>query len=125
VYAHASNSCTPKKVAADCATIKCTYKHPIEYVVYPKNNSVYGICVRDQPTVVVKCRQGQEFDTKASQCKVVCKEEGVFPADGCRKFYECVRLSSNKFKLVEGECPVGTQFDAKIKVCATGSCNGQ
>jgi hypothetical protein len=71
---------------------------------------------------VVKCAERQEFDKKASQCKLVCKEEGVFPADGCRKFYECVRVRVNKYNIVEGECPVGSQFDAQLRSCATGTC---
>ncbi|XP_033608601.1 uncharacterized protein LOC117282559 [Cryptotermes secundus] len=122
VYLHANHTCVRKKVSADCATIKCSYARPIEYVVYPKDPSIYGICVRDQPTAVVKCSGGQKFDTKTSKCKRACKEEGVFAADGCRKFYECVRVGSNKYNVVERECPVDKLFNATLKVCAVGSC---
>jgi hypothetical protein len=122
VYLHTNNSCVRKKVPADCAIIKCKYARPVEYVVYPKDPSVYGVCVRDQRTVVARCSEGQEFDTKSSQCKFACKQEGVFPADGCRKFYECVNIALNKYNIVEGECPVGTYFNAVIGGCATGDC---
>ncbi|XP_023708612.1 uncharacterized protein LOC111865109, partial [Cryptotermes secundus] len=122
VYLHANHTCVRKKVSADCASIKCSYARPIEYVVYPKDPSIYGICVRDQPTVVLKCSEGQEFDTKTSQCKRACKEEGIFAGDGCRKFYECVLVGLNMYDIVEGECAMDTHFDATLKVCAAGSC---
>jgi hypothetical protein len=122
VYFHASKSCRRKNAASDCAVIKCTYRLPLEYVVYPKDPSVYGICIRDQPTVMMKCKEGEEFDTKTSQCKVVCKKEGIFEVDGCRKFYECVKGGSNRYNLVEGECPLGTKFDVATGSCVTGNC---
>jgi hypothetical protein len=84
---------------------------------------MYGVCVLDQPTTMFRCDDGLQFDTKASQCKFVCKEEGIFPADGCRKFYECLHVGFKKYKLVERECPEGTIFNPKFGSCGFGNCS--
>jgi hypothetical protein len=74
---------------------------------------------------MVRCGDGQEFDIRTSRCKFVCKSEGVFPGDGCRKFYECVKVNSNTYNIVEGECPDGMKFDTERKSCVTGDCRRQ
>jgi hypothetical protein len=111
-------------VPTDCVVIKCRYAVPLEYVPYPRNPSLFAICIRDRPTMIVKCHSGQEFDSRESRCKFVCKKEGVFAADGCRKFYECVRVNANTFNTVEGECPASTKFDPVSSGCTLGTCGG-
>jgi hypothetical protein len=118
VYSHEKTSCIRKKTTSDCAVIKCKHAVLFEYVVYPKDPNVYGLCIRDQPTLVFKCSEGEQFDTKTSECKFVCKEEGLFPVPGeSRKYRECILISSNKFQLVERECPAGSQFDSDKQRC--------
>nr|AGM32769.1 chitin binding peritrophin-A domain containing protein [Coptotermes formosanus] len=118
VYSHAKNACIRRAASSDCAVIKCTYKTVVEYVVYPKDSSVYGLCIRGNPTVVFKCREGEQFDTKESKCNFVCKQEGLFPVpDDPRKYRECIYVSSNKFELVERTCPAKSVFDSSKGRC--------
>lgn len=113
VYSHEKTSCIRRKVSSDCAVIKCTYKTQFQYVVYPKDPNVYGLCIRDSPTIVLKCPEGEQFDTTTSQCRFLCKAEGLFsvPNDP-RRYRECIRISANKYELVERECPVGSEFNS-------------
>jgi hypothetical protein len=121
VYSHEKASCIRKRLSSDCAIIKCKYKTQFEYVVYPKDSNVYGLCVRDNPTIMLKCAEGEVFDTKTSQCTFVCKGEGLFPVKGDSKRYrECIRISSNKYELVERECPSGSNFDSDKGRCVIG-----
>ena len=118
VYSHKKNACIRKKVSSDCAVIKCTYKSLVEYVLYPKDPNVYGLCIRGNPTVVLKCGEGEKFDTKTSTCNFVCKKEGLFPVPGePRKYRECIAISSTKFELVLTECPDATEFDPVKERC--------
>lgn len=69
-----------------------------------------------------KCKEGEQFDTKTSECKFVCKKEGLFPVPGDSKRYrECIYVSSNKFELVERECPDGSKFDSDKGRCVIGN----
>jgi hypothetical protein len=111
-------SCVRRRVSSDCAVIKCAYKTQFQYVVYPKDPNVYGLCIRDSPTIVLKCAEGEEFETKTSECKFICKKEGLFPVAGDdKKYRECVRISSNKYELVERECPTGSVFNSDKGRC--------
>ncbi|GFG28130.1 hypothetical protein Cfor_12293, partial [Coptotermes formosanus] len=121
VYSHAKKSCDRKKVTADCAVIKCRNTTAIEYVVYPKDANIYGLCIRGKATVF-SCGERQEFDTSTSTCKFVCKQEGVFPRDNCRKYYECLFVTTNRYNYLEWECPAGTRFDDKMQACVEGTC---
>jgi len=118
VYSHQKNACIKQTVSSDCAVIKCKYATVLEYVVYPKDPNVYGLCIRDHPTLMFKCSEGEEFDTKTSQCIFVCKTAGLFAVPGNEKKYrECVALGSNMFELYERECPTGSIFDAVKGKC--------
>jgi hypothetical protein len=89
----------------------------MEFVVYPKDPNVYGLCIRDHPTLMFKCLEDEQFDTKISQCIFVCKTAGLFPVPGStQKYRECVAVGS-KFELYERECPEGSIFDAAIGKC--------
>jgi hypothetical protein len=90
----------------------------MEYVPYPKDPSVYGLCIRNLETVMFKCDEEEEFDTKTSQCTFVCKKEGLFPVPGDeQKYRECVSVGIKKFQLKEGKCPVGSRFLADKSKC--------
>lgn len=118
VYSHQRNSCVRKILSSDCAVIKCKYSVPLEYVAYPKDSSVYGLCLRGYPTVVFKCDEGEQFDTKKSNCIFVCKKEGLFPVPGSNtKYRECFSTGINKFQLYERECPAGSIFNSDIGKC--------
>jgi hypothetical protein len=92
----------------------------MEYVVYPKDPSVYGLCIRDHPTLMFKCDEEEEFDTKTLQCILVCKKAGLFPVpEDQRKYRECVSVCHNKFELYERECPEGSIFDANKRKCVS------
>ncbi|XP_023713218.1 uncharacterized protein LOC111867506 [Cryptotermes secundus] len=118
VYSHEKVSCIRRRASSDCAVIKCTYKTQFQYVIYPKDPNVYGLCVRDSPTIVLKCAEGEEFDIKTSKCTFICKKEGLFPVKGdSRKYRECISISSNKYQLVDRECPVGSKFDSDKERC--------
>jgi hypothetical protein len=89
-----------------------------EYVVYPKDPNVYGLCIRGQPTVMLKCREGEQFDIKTSQCKFVCKREGLFPVQGDNtKYRECTYNSLNRYEYVDRKCPDGSIFDSAKERC--------
>ncbi|XP_021915519.1 uncharacterized protein LOC110827807 isoform X2 [Zootermopsis nevadensis] len=118
VYSHEKKSCVRQRTSADCAVIKCKYAVPYEYVVYPKDPSVYGLCVRNKTTLVFRCRDGEQFDIKTKECSFVCKKEGLFPVEGDdKKYHECVLISSNKFEVFERECPPGSKFDSDKQRC--------
>ena len=72
VYSHQKNSCVRQTVSSDCAVINCKYESVMEYVVYPKDPNVYGLCIRDHPTMMFKCDEEEKFDTNTSQCIYVC-----------------------------------------------------
>jgi len=113
VYNHQKNACVRQSVSSDCAVIKCKYTSIMEYVLYPKDPNVYGLCIRDHKTLMFKCPEEEQFDTKISQCSFVCKKEGLFAVPGnARKYRECVSVGVNKFELYERECPVDSTFDA-------------
>jgi hypothetical protein len=118
VYSHEKRSCVRRRLSSDCAVIKCTYKVLFEYVVYPKDSNVYGLCRRNQTTLMFKCNEGEQFDTKTSKCTFVCKKEGVFPVQGdSQRYRECIYNSSNKLELVERVCPAGSEFDSGKGLC--------
>jgi len=81
VYSHRKNACIKQTVSCDCAVIKCKYATVLEYVVYPKDRNVYGLCIRDYPTLMFKCPKDQQFDTKTSKCKFLYME-----AEQCFEF---------------------------------------
>jgi len=90
----------------------------MEYVLYPTDPSVYGLCVRGQTTLMFKCPEEEQFDTKISQCIFVCKTEGLFAVAGNpRKYRECVSVGDNEFELYERECPASSVFDAVKGKC--------
>jgi hypothetical protein len=67
---------------------------------------------------VLKCPEGEQFDTAASKCSFVCKAEGLFPVQGSdTKYRECVRTGINKYQLTNRECPNGSFFDSGKKRC--------
>jgi hypothetical protein len=118
VYSHAKNACIRRALSSDCAVIKCPNKTAVAYVVYPKDPNVYGLCIRDNPTAVFKCRGGEQFDKKASKCIFVCKQEGLFAVpENSHLYRECIYLKSKKFQLVERECPAGNTFDPDKARC--------
>jgi hypothetical protein len=118
VYSHEKTSCIRRKVSSDCAVIKCPYKTQYQYVLYPKDSNVYGLCIRDKPTLVLKCAAGEQFDIAASQCVFLCKAEGLFPVQGSdTKYRECIRIGLNKYQLVDRECPQGSVFDSDKGPC--------
>ena len=116
VYSHAKEGCARRNVTTDCAVMKCRNTTVLEYVVYPKDANVYGICVRGEPTLF-KCSDEDEFDTKTLKCKFVCKQEGLFPAPNKAKYYECIYVAKNKYDLVEWDCPAGTHFSPTREAC--------
>ena len=117
VYSHQKNACIKQTVSSDCAVIKCKYATVLEYVVYPKDPNVYGLCIRDHPTLMFKCPEDEEFDTKTSKCNFVCKTAGLFPVPGNeQKYRECVAVGT-RFELNERECPTGSIFDAVKRRC--------
>jgi hypothetical protein len=121
VYSHQKNACIKKTLISDCAVIKCKYATVLEYVVYPKDPNVFGLCIRDSPTLMFKCPEDEEFDTKTSQCIFVCKMAGLFPVPGNeRKYRECVAVGI-KFELNERECPEFSIFDAVKGRCVVTS----
>jgi hypothetical protein len=124
VYSHQKKSCAFRRVNSDCAIINCKYATAFEYVVYPKDPNVYGLCIRGQPTVMLKCREGEQFDIKTSRCNFICKREGLFPQDGCRKYYECVDNGRNTYVFQERKCPEGTVFHSSEQSCVVGNCTG-
>jgi hypothetical protein len=86
-------------------------------VTYPKDPNVYGLCIRNRPTVMHKCPEFEQFDTKTSQCIFVCKKEGLFPVDGePRKYRECIYVGG-KYELRNRECPEFSIFDAGKGKC--------
>jgi hypothetical protein len=90
----------------------------MEYVVYPKDPNVYGLCIRDHPTLMFKCPEEEQFDTKTSQCIFVCKKAGLFAVPGKdKKYRECVAVGINKFELYLRECPFGSIFDSTKGKC--------
>ena len=118
VYSHQKNSCVRQTVSSDCAVINCKYESVMEYVVYPKDPKVYGLCIRDQPTVMFKCDEEEEFDTKTSKCIYVCTKAGLFPVPKCqRKYRECVSVGAGNIELYERECPDGSIFDPVKEKC--------
>jgi hypothetical protein len=118
VYSHQKSACIKQTVSSDCALIKCKYANVMEYVVYPKDPNVYGLCIRDHTTLMFKCPEEEQFDTKTSKCIFVCRKEGLFAVPGnARKYRECILVSSNKFELYERECPVDSTFDAVKGKC--------
>jgi hypothetical protein len=118
VYSHKQNSCIRRSVSSDCAVIKCKYTTLIEYVIYPKDPNVYGVCLRNRTTMMYKCPEEEQFDTKTSECIFVCNQVGLFALPGDeRKYRECISVGSNKFELKERECPVGSIFNAKQSRC--------
>jgi hypothetical protein len=121
VYSHAKQACARKNTTTDCAVIKCKNTTVLEYVLYPKDANVYGLCVRGKATVF-RCGDREEFDTSTSICKFACKQEGLFPVDNCRKYNECVFVFNNRYNLLEWECPVGTRYNATRQACGEGPC---
>ena len=118
VYNHQKNACVRQNVIADCVVIKCKYTSVMEYVLYPTDPSVYGLCVRGHPIVMFKCLQEEQFDTTLAKCTFVCKREGLFAVTGNpRKYRECVRVGTNKFQLYERECPASSVFDQFRRKC--------
>jgi hypothetical protein len=90
----------------------------MEYVVYPKDPNVYGLCIRDHPTLMFKCDEEEQFDIKTLQCIFVCKKAGLFPVpNDQQKYRECVSVGVNNFVLYERECPEGSIFDSVKEKC--------
>jgi len=117
VYSHQKNACIKQTVSSDCAFINCKYTSVLEYVVYPKDPNVYGLCIRNHTTLMFKCAEEEQFDIKTSKCIFVCKKEGLFAVPGDdRKYRECVKYGIN-FELYERECPVGSTFDPVKEKC--------
>ena len=112
------NACVKQTVSSDCAVIKCKYTSVLEYVVYPKDPNLYGLCIRNHKTLIFKCAEDEQFDIKTSKCIFVCKKEGLFavPSDK-QKYRECVKVGTNMFELYVRECPVGSTFDAVKERC--------
>ena len=118
VYSHQKNACVHQTVSSDCVVIKCKYTSVMEYVLYPKYPNVYGLCVRGHTTLMFKCPEEEQFDTKISECIFVCKKEGLFAVSGNPQQYrECVSVGNNKFELYERECPPDSVFDAVKGKC--------
>jgi hypothetical protein len=118
VYSHQKNACVRQSDTNDCVVIKCKYTSLMEYIIYPKYPNVYGLCVRGRTTLMFKCPEEEQFDTKISQCIYLCKKEGLFAVYGNkRKYRECVSGGNNKFQLYDKECPDGSEFDAAKGKC--------
>jgi ribosomal protein S5 len=88
-------------------------------MIYPKDPNVYGVCIRNHKTVMYKCPEEEQFDTKTSQCIFVCKKVGRFVVPGNElKYTECVSVGNT-----EGKCPYGSIFDANKEKCVVKQTN--
>ncbi|XP_069705718.1 uncharacterized protein [Periplaneta americana] len=119
VYSHSRAGCVRRRLSSDCAVMRCTYKSLNEYVVYSKDASLYGMCLKGFPTLVFRCPKGEQFDSSAKECRFKCSAEGLFPAANSNsKYYECIYISVGNYELIRRECPSKiTHFDPVAKRC--------
>jgi hypothetical protein len=56
-------------------------------VIYSKVPNVYGIYIRNHKTMMFKCPEEEQFDTKTLECIFVCKTVGLFAVPGEKRKY--------------------------------------
>lgn len=96
--------------SADCLTMKCTKAN--EYLVYPKDLSIYMHCDSTLTGRMFKCPTSQEFDktVQNQRCVFKCKREGYYAGSTKSDAYFCYKQGVT-FTYTTVKCPTGYEFN--------------